>query len=407
MKSNKFRLGLALLFPLFLVSCVTNPEGPSTPEENSSQTSGKPTESSPSDDRGTISGPGTTEEPNDDRTDDPNNPYHKPDVYPSDIADEVAPKDYNLYFYSAVDATKRDSVWMWGTTYNSIGLIPTNTNLTLEGVDSQYKFSALYMTYDKFYTCYNAWDFSTEGFFAVSKDDTILGLQMRASSKGADEENYAKTIDIDLSSVTINQGGPTNIYIVEKSANVIQVFTSTDGVNDYLNKKEDLPIWTLEETKASDFNIYTYCPWGNEYRDSLYVWGGTFKAGVDLPLIDSSHPSKEIPLVKNSQGNDVLFNALYFTYGKQYKAYNGWGSKDETIITIDESNYFSSAILKVNGGDQTLDLTIPALKDIVADSDGHKNVYIIETDKKENNKAKAEVFTSLADVQNYFSAKSK
>lgn len=402
MKSQKFRWGFALCLPLFLLSCAPTPEPSSSSEDSSQVSSG---ESVPSDDRGEVPGPGTTDMPNESFPDDPNNPYHKPDIYPSRISEETTPKDYNLYFYSAVEQTKRDAVWMWSKTYNSIGLIPTNKDVTLDGVDPQYKFSSLYMTYGKYYYDYNAWDFSSEGYFTLERDDALVGIMLRASTKSETETDFVKSIDIDLSKIAINPSGPTNIYIVEKAQNMVQVFTSTAGINDYLNNKTDTPIWTLEETAPSDFNIYTNVVWGNQYRDRLYVWGDAF-AGIDIPLLDGAHPSKEIALAKKQDGTDVLFNALYFTYDKNYKAYDGWGSTTETVFTINETKAFSNLILKQNNGDQTQDVVFGNIADIPADQNGQKNLYVIETDQKvEGNKGKIEFFTSLADVQNYFKTK--
>lgn len=63
--------------------------------------------------------------------------------------------------------------WLWGGT-GSCGLKFTATGLTLDGAESGYIFSALYLNFNTYHYCYGSWsDTDTKLHFKVTRDSAL------------------------------------------------------------------------------------------------------------------------------------------------------------------------------------------------------------------------------------------
>jgi len=393
MKLRHLFAPLSLCVALMAVTaCELTPEPPVSADswyhlDSSSEATGESSAPSAGDDSSSSSGPTAASVPGDAfRDDDPDNPYHEPDVEPISIAAETSPSDYNIYVSAP---SSHDAIWAWSAN-KSIGLIPAIKSVSIEGVDG-YSFAAIYLSYNQYYYDYSSWAFDAEGFFLMEEDDPFTGLLLRSSSDGE-----SKTGDISVASVE-PMNGITNIYVIEKEDGSIGAFGSAEEAASFA-KNDTAPVSPADATSPGDVNIYTYCPWGNQYRNNIWAWGSSGSVGFDT-LKDGV--SKEITL--DGIGN-ATFNAIYLTFGTVYRGQSDWSGASSTTFSISESNFFTGMILRELGGDQSDDLSMPSLSEIEKDSEGHRNIYLIEIKDESGGNKKVNVYTDLSDVQTYFAS---
>lgn len=163
-------------------------------KENCKDTGGQPTNpTTPSKDREFVDGPATTEVPKDTTSIDPDSIYDD-EIVPVWAQDEVTDLgDYNIYYTCANSKAKRTMFWLWGGT-GSCGLKFTATGLTLDGAESGYTFSALYLNFNTYYYCYgNRSDTDTTSHFKVTRDSAFTGIKVKnddGTSSNADDINF-------------------------------------------------------------------------------------------------------------------------------------------------------------------------------------------------------------------------
>lgn len=194
-KKSLLLLSGLLLISLGLESCKKTPRTtttqpnqtdsgkPSTPSDKPDKpdTGGQPTNpTTPSKDRDFVEGPATTEVPKDTTPIDPDDPIYDDEIVPVWAQDEVTdPGDYNIYYTCANSKAKRTMFWLWGGT-GSCGLKFTATGLTLDGAESGYTFSALYLNFNTYYYCYGSWsDTDTTSHFKVTRDSAFTGTKVK------------------------------------------------------------------------------------------------------------------------------------------------------------------------------------------------------------------------------------
>ncbi len=83
--------------------------------------------------------------------------------------------------------------WLWGGT-GSCGLKFTATGLTLDGAESGYIFSALYLNFNTYYYCYGSWsDTDTKLHFKVTRDSAFTKTKVKnddGTSSNADDIDF-------------------------------------------------------------------------------------------------------------------------------------------------------------------------------------------------------------------------
>lgn len=366
-KKSLLLLSGLLLISLGLESCketprttVTQPNQtdsgkPSTPSDKPDKpdTGGQPTNpTTPSKDRDFVDGPATTEVPKDTTPIDPDDPIYDDEIVPVWAQDEVTdPGDYNIYYTCANSKAKRTMFWLWGGT-GSCGLKFTATGLTLDGAESGYTFSALYLNFNTYYYCYGSWsDTDTTSHFKVTRDSAFTGTKVKN-----DDGTSSNADDIDLP--TPKSEGKTNIYIGEKEDGETGAFDSIEGLNEFLTSSTPA-VWPKNATtEPSNYNIYYY----STGKDSLWLWGGPGNTGLGAST--------------TKKFGEYEFNAVYLEYGFKYKRYTDWEFTTEATLKLKQTNVFTGCLLRDKAATTqsgSVDLTT-----IQADENGNYNIYIAE-----------------------------
>lgn len=83
--------------------------------------------------------------------------------------------------------------WLWGGT-GYCGLKFTATGLTLDGEESGYTFSSLYLNFNTYYYCYGNWsDTDATSHFKVTRDSAFTETKVKnddGTSSNADDINF-------------------------------------------------------------------------------------------------------------------------------------------------------------------------------------------------------------------------
>lgn len=298
------------------------------------------------------------------------------------VSENTEPGDFNIYLYSATESAERDHLYGWydgGDAYFEASA----TGVTIDEVGEEYSFVAFYMDIGTTYDVTTGWKgASGEGTYAFTAANMFTGILF--TGEGA-SSSQTGNFNLDMGSFVFEDDGTVNLYLYDTYPDTygldecVVYYTLDDFIEATENERVGDPEVSENtvhgETEPGDFNIYYYdlsgwTDFGRTDRNWLYTWNALSirveQSGDDFATIEG-----------------IKFVPFYFNFGTVYSGYTDWSGTNTKNFRITESSLISDGLFRdESGSTQTADVSIIS-SSLVADEDGHYNVFIAGGDKED------------------------
>lgn len=298
------------------------------------------------------------------------------------VSENTEPGDFNIYLYSATDSVERDHLYGWydgGDAY----FAASATGVTIDEVGEEYSFVAFYMDIGTTYEVTTGWKGANgQGTYAFTAANMFTGILF--TGEGA-SSSQTGNFYLDMDSFVIEDDGTINLYLYDAYPDTygldecVVYYTLDDFIEATEHEREGDPEVSENtvhgETEPGDFNIYYYdlsgwTDFGRTDRNWLYTWNTLSirveQSGDDFATIEG-----------------IKFVPFYFNFDTVYSGYTDWSGTNTKNFRITESSLISDGLFRdESGSSQTGDVSIIS-SSLVADEDGHYNVFIAGGDKGE------------------------